>query len=309
MSRFARSYASWIPAVFALAVALVVISRWALSLDGSGRVAAVVVLATLVPVAALTGAVAVGRSLRRRTAELEARINEEQDARRVHDEIYGRFINELRAPLTAVYGFSRHLDDAGVSNVSDAEELSGIISHDATEVVREVENIATAAQIEAGIYRPKPKTVDLSREVERVVGSLGRSRVDVTIDAQPAIAWCDPAAIRQIVSNLIHIAAEAAAQTARIDVEERNGLAILSVTDDRLNHDDHPADTGDLLGSAGGLSARILPALTEFQGATMNSNRTLGWTNTVVRFPMATPAQLAEDFRPPRATLSSERTR
>ena len=172
MSRSARSYASWIPAVFALAVALVVISRWALSLDGSGRVAAVVLLAVLVPAAALTSAVAVGRPLRRHTAELEARINDEQDARRVHDEIYGRFINELRAPLTAVYGFSRHLEDAGVSNVSDAEELIGIISHDATEVVRKVENIATAAQIEAGIYRPKPKAVEApSRRAPRTRAS------------------------------------------------------------------------------------------------------------------------------------------
>jgi two-component system, OmpR family, sensor kinase len=307
MSRFARSHASWIPAAFALVVAVVVLGRWSLTLSGGARVAAVVLLAGLVPVAAIAGVVSAERPLRRRAAELEVRIEEAQDARRVHDEIYGRFINELRAPLTAVYGFSRHLEDAGISNVADAEELIGIISHDATEVVRKVENIATAAQIEAGIYRPKPKAVDLGHEVERVVNTLGHSQIRISIDAQPAIAWCDPAAIRQIVLNLIHIAGEATARTARIDVEERNGLAILSVTDDRLHQDDDDFVAGDLLGSTGSLSARMLPTLVEYQGATMNSARTLGWTNTVIRFPMATPAQRSEDFRPPRAVTTSER--
>lgn len=307
MSRSARSYASWIPAAFALLVAVVVLSRWTLALEGGARVATVAALAALVPIAALAGAVSADRPLRRRAAELEAQVEEEQDARRVHDEIYGRFINELRAPLTAVYGFSRHLEDAGISNVADAEELVGIISHDATEVVRKVENIATAAQIEAGVYRPKPRAVDLGHQVERLVNTIGRSRVDVSVDAQTAIAWCDPAAVRQILLNLIHIAGEAGARTARIDVEERNGLAILSVTDDRVRRGNDETASEDLLGSAGGLSARMLPSLVEYQGATMNTARTLGWTNTLVRLPVATPAQRSEDFRPPREARTSER--
>ena len=307
MSRSARSYASWIPAAFALAVAVVVLARWALTLEGTARAATVGMLAALVPIAAIVGAIAAQRPLRRQVAELEAKVEEEQDARRVHDEIYGRFIDELRAPLTAVYGFSRHLEDAGISNISDAEELIGIISHDATEVVRKVENIATAAQIEAGIYRPSPKAVDLGHEVTKVVSALGRSRTDVSVDAQPATAWCDPSAIRQVVLNLIHIASEAGARTARIDVEERNGLAILSVTDDRTRQDHDEPTATDLLGSAGALSARMLPTLVEYQGATMNTARTLGWTNTVVRLPVATPAQRSEDFRPPREATTSER--
>ncbi len=309
MSRSARSYASWIPAAFALAVAVVVLARWALTLEGTARAATVGMLAALVPIAAIVGAIAAQRPLRRQVAELEAKVEEEQDARRVHDEIYGRFIDELRAPLTAVYGFSRHLEDAGISNISDAEELIGIISHDATEVVRKVENIATAAQIDAGIYQPSPKAVDLGREVTKAIDTLGQSRVAVSVDAQSATAWCDPGAIRQIVLNVIHTASEAAARIARIDVEERNGLAILSVTDDRIHQDHDEPTAADLLGSAGSLSARMLPTLVEYQGATMNTARTLGWTNTVIRFPVATPAQRSDDFRPPRNVKTSERRR
>ena len=298
MSRLASTrYASWIPAIFALLVSIAVISRWALAYDGPTRVAAVLVLAALVPIAVFAGAFVAERPMSERIAKLEASLTEEQDARRVHDEIYSRFINELRAPLTAVYGFSRHLEDAGIANTSEAEELIGLISHDATEVVRKVENIATAAQIESGVYRPSPRAVELDRHVKRTIDAIGRSRVAISVDARPAVAWCDPAAVQQIVLNIVHIASEAGATTLQIDVEERNGLGIISATDDRIHHDAEQPVTQDLLGTASALSLRIVPSLVEYQGGTMNTLRTLGWTNTVIRLPVATPAQRSEEFR------------
>ncbi len=298
MSRFASTrYASWIPVGFALIVSIVVIGRWALEFDGLARTAAVVLLAALVPLAVFGGAFVAEHSFRDRVADLEASIKEEQKARQIHDEIYSRFINELRAPLTAVYGFSRHLDDVGIVNAAEAEELIELISNDAAEVVRKVENIATAAQIESGIYRPIPKAVDLDRHVERIVESIGRSPLAITVDTRPAIAWCDPAAVQQIVLNIVHVAAAAGATALRIDVEERNGLGIIAATDDRVRHEPEEPISNDLLGTAAALSLRIVPSLVEYQGGTMTTLRTLGWTNTVIRFPVATPAQRAEEFR------------
>ena len=298
MSRLASTrYASWIPAVFALLVSIVVIGRWALAYDGPMRVAAVLLLGALVPIAVFSGAFIAERPLSERIADLEASLEVEQNARQAHDEIYSRFINELRAPLTAVYGFSRHLEDTGIANVAEAEELIGLISHDATEVVRKVENIATAAQIESGIYRPIPRAVELDRHVGRLVDAIGASRLAISVDARPTVVWCDPAAIQQIILNIIHIASEAEATTLHIDIEERNGLGIISSTDDRNHHETEQPITRDLLGSASELSIRIVPSLVEYQGGTMNTLRTLGWTNTVIRLPVATPAQQSEEFR------------
>ncbi len=298
MSRFASTrYASWIPAIFALLVSIVIIGRWALAYDGPMRVAAVVVLAALVPISVFAGAFVAEQQLRARTAKIESSLKAEHDGRRAHDEIYGRFINELRAPLTAVYGFARHLEEAGIADISEAEELIELISHDAAEVVRKVENIAIASQIESGAYRPVPRAVELDRHVERTVDAIGRSRVAISIDARPAVAWCDPAAVEQIVLNLVHIASEAGATIQRFDVEERNGLGIISSTDDRIRHDPEQPISQDLLGTASALSARIVPSLVEYQGGTMNTLRTLGWTNTVIRLPVATPAQRSEEFR------------
>jgi len=293
------TYTSWIPTVFALTVSVAVIGRWALTIDSSLRVAAVVLLGALVPIAVVAGAYAAQRPLNRRIGELEAVLDEEQDERRSHDEIYGRFINELRAPLTAVYGFSRHLDDSGIANISEAEELIGIISHDATEAVRKVENIATAAQIEAGVYRPVPTAVDLGTHVGRIVRVIGRSRIEISVDAQPTIAWCDPTAVRQILVNLVHIAGEAGAATIRFDVDERYGLGVITVTDDRIRHNTDEPTAGGLLGTSASLSSRLVPALVEHQGATMSTQRSLGWTTTMVQFPVATPAQRSADFRAP----------
>jgi len=298
MSRIASTrYASWIPAVFALLVSIAVVGRWALAYDGPMRVSAVLLLAALVPIAVFAGAFVAERPLRERISQLEASLGEEQDARRAHDEIYSRFINELRSPLTAVYGFSHHLEEAGIADVSEAEELIGLISHDATEVVRKVENIATAAQIESGGYRPSPQAVELDRHVKRTIDAIGHSRVAISVDARPAVAWCDPAALRQIVLNVVHIASEAGATTLHIDIEERNGLGIISATDDRIHHNAAQPVTQDLLGTASALSLRIVPSLVEYQGGTMNTLRTLGWTNTVIRLPVATPAQRSGEFR------------
>jgi len=298
MSRIASTrYASWIPAVFALLVSIVVIGRWALAYDGPTRVAAVILLGALVPISAFTCAFVIERHLRKRIDQLESSLELEKDTRRAHDEIYGRFINELRAPLTAVYGFSRHLENAGIADTSETEELIELISRDATEVVRMVENIAIASQIESGVYRPIPTAVGLDRHVKRIVDSIGRSRLTISVDTRPAIVWCDPAAVQQIVLNLVHIASEAGATTLQIDIEERNGLGIISSTDDRIRHDLEQPITRDLLGTASALSLRIVPSLVEYQGGTMNTLRTLGWTNTVIRLPVATPAQRSEEFR------------
>jgi len=290
-------YASWIPAIFALLVSIVVIGHWALAYDGPTRVAAVILLAALVPLAVFAGAFVVERHERTRIDQLEASLKAEQAERRAHDEIYGRFINELRAPLTAVYGFARHLDDSGIADVSEAEELIELISRDATEVVRKVENIAIASQIESGVYRPIPRAVELDRHVKRSVDAIGHPRVAISIDARPAIAWCDPAVVEQIVLNLVHIASKAGATTLRFDIEERNGLGIISSTDNRIRQAAEQPIRQDLLGTASALSSRIVPSLVEYQGGTMNTLRTLGWTNTVIRLPVATPAQRLEEFR------------
>ncbi len=277
-------------ALLAMTVSLVAL---ALATSGTVRIASIVVLGLLVPTVVMVTSVAERGRVAHRIAVLEAEIRSEREAGLRHHRLFARFTDELRAPLTAVYGLSRHLEDGGIADVAEAEELIGIISHDATEIVRTVENTAAAAQIDAGTYRPKPVVVELDHHVTRIIEAIGRTPLEISVDAREALVWCDPAAIRLILLNVLHTAADGQATTVRIDIDVRNGLGVLSITDDRNQSQVSEIAPGDLLGTGVTLSRDIVPAIVESQGGTMNSVRTLGWSNTIIRFPIATPAQLS----------------
>jgi signal transduction histidine kinase len=283
-----------IAAGFVLLATTVSLVALALVASGAARIASIAALGLLVPTVVVVASTVQRRRLSGRIAALDSEIESERDARQRLDRLFSRFTYELRAPLTAVYGLSRHLEAAGVSDAAEAEELIGIISRDATEIVRTIENTAAGAQIDAGTYRPKAGVVELDRHVTRVVEAIGRTPVEIAVDARTATTWCDPAVIRLILLNVLHTATDGGATTARIDVDERNGLGILSITDDRKRG--HVSDTrpSDLLGTGDTLSRGIVPALVASQGGTMSSASTLGWNSTIIRLPLATPAQLSD---------------
>ena len=289
----------------ALLATTVLLVALALVASGTARIASVVGLGLLVPTAVIVISVTEGARVNHQMASLAEEIDNERESGQRHYRLLARFTDELRAPLTAVYGLSRHLEDVGIEDVTEAEELIGLISRDATEVVRTVENTAVAARIDAGTYRTKPVVIELSQFVTRTVEAIGRAPLEIAVDAREAHVWCDAAAIRLILLNVLHAAADGGASAARIVVGERNGLGVLSVTDDRHRRfvsDDTPSG---LLGAGDTLSRGIVPALVESQGGTMSRTRTLGWSNIIVRFPIASPAQLTA---PTEATLNVEAT-
>jgi signal transduction histidine kinase len=277
----------------ALLAATVSLVAAALITSGTARIASIVALGFLVPTVAIVTSVVERRRVARRFAVLEADLQSERESGQRLNGLFARFTDEMRAPLTAVYGLSRHLEGAGIEDVADAENLIEMISRDATEIVRTVENTAAAAQIDAGTYRPKLVAVEFDRHIARIVESIGQTPLEITVDARAANVWCDPAVIRLMLLNVLHTATGRGAGIARIDVDERNGLGILSITDDRQRGHVPDSTAGDLLGTGDTLSHSIVPALVASQGGTMSSARTLGWSNTVIRIPIATPAQLS----------------
>jgi signal transduction histidine kinase len=298
----------WIPAGIALLVVSVALAAATLLTTGTVELVAAVALSILAPAAAIIAATTVHRRLRKRIDLLESSLDEEHTARLERDRIYERFTRDLRVPLSRLSDQSQNANTLDATSATTTDELIGRIAHEAIDVVRQVENLATAAQIDAGTYRPTPTVVQVDQLVTRVVSTAGGCGIDITSDARPTTVWCDPTAIRQILLNILHTAVDAGAASARIDVEERNGLGILSITDDRrTNAGPQPSDD-DLLKANGPLSQRIVPALVEYQGATITSTRTLGWANTVIRLPVATPAQMNTTVEMPRAALRSSRS-
>ena len=295
-----------IAAGFVLVVATVFLVALALVTSGTVRTVSILMLGLLVLVVATAISTIERRKFSRQIAGLKSELESERNAKQNLNRLFVRFTDELRAPLTAVFGLSRHLEDAGVSDVAEAEELIGLISRDATEIVRTVENTAAGAQIDAGTYRPKPVIVELDHHVTRIVQAIGHAPLKVAVDVREATVWCDPTAVRLVLLNVLHTAADGGASTARVDVDERNGLGILSITDDRKRGHIPDTSPGDLLGTGDTLSRGIVPALVDSQGGTMSSARTLGWSNTIIRLPLATPAQLSATSGPT-PTIESSR--
>ncbi len=278
---------------FALLATTATLVALALVASGTVRVASVVVLGLLVPTVAIVASATEHHRVSQRIALLETEIESEREAGQRHHRLFTRFADELRSSLIAVHELSRHLESAGIKNVAEAEELIAAISHDSTEIVRTIENTAVAAQIDAGTYRPKPVVVELDRYVTRIIEAIGRTPIEISVDAREATVWCDPAAMRLILLNVLHGAAGGGADTVRIDVDERNGLGILSITDDRARGHLSDNTPGALLGTGDTLSRGIISALVEGQGGTTSMARTLGWSSTIIRLPIATPAQLS----------------
>ncbi len=283
-----------IAAVLALVATAVLLVALALVGSESIQITAVIALGFLAPIAALVASAVERRVVGRRLATLKITSQSATEARMNQDEVFTRFIDELRAPLTAVYGLSEHLREAGIADAAETEDLIEIISRDANEIVRTIENTSIAAQIDTGRYRPKPVVVQLDHEINWIIEPLRGTSIEISVDARQADVWCDPAAIRLMLLNVLHAAADDGASAARIDVAERNGLGIISITDDRRQNHTTVEAPADQPSDGSTLSSDIVPGVVESQGGTVSSARTLGWSNTVIRLPLATPAQLTE---------------
>lgn len=296
-----------VAAGLALTATTVFLVALALLATGTVQMVSIAALGLLVLIVAIATAAIERHRVARRVAALEKELQSERDSSLEVNGQFARFADELQTPLTAVLGLSRHLENARVSDVAEAEELIDLISRDATEIVRAVETTAAGVQIDAGTYRPKPAVVQLDRHVTRIVEAMGHSALEIAVDVREAPVWCDPAAVRLVLLNILHTAHDGGANTVRIDVDERNGLGILSTTDDRERGHVVGTPPGDLLGKGDTLSRGIVPALVDSQGGTMSSSRTLGWSNTIVRLPLATLAQLSATSRTT-PTIESSRT-
>ncbi|MEN8234329.1 MAG: hypothetical protein ABFR89_05335 [Actinomycetota bacterium] len=251
-----------------------VLAAAALRLSGHQATLAFVLLGLLSPIALVVGTRVGGRSYRNRIESLETAIADEHRSRRRQTDGYTGLLEELST-------------------------FFNVVSIDAAEAKRIVDTMTIAALLDSGTYRPQLSNVDLDRHVAQTVEAMGRPSLDISFDVRPASVWSDPTAIRLVLLNTLHTAVAHGASKARIDVEERHGLGTLSIMDNRSDQSERNSAPDRLICSGTSLAHDIIPALVENQGGTMSENRTLGWYNTIIRVPIATPAQLASP--PPQA--------
>jgi signal transduction histidine kinase len=178
----------------------------ALTETDAGRVALITrVTATLVlPITAM-GAywVWVRRRVQAREREMQTSIDAERAINHAKDELIAGISHELRTPLTSIHGFSEVLLTQGVDDAEAALEMIGIINAESGELGRMVEDLLTAARIDAGALSVVSEATDLAAALASVTEPWLRSGRQIAVDCPPLDVIADPLRLRQILRNLV----------------------------------------------------------------------------------------------------------
>jgi two-component system phosphate regulon sensor histidine kinase PhoR len=132
--------------------------------------------------------------------------------------------HELRTPLAAIRGFAETLLGSGSLPEDKRRSYLEVIDRNARRLERLVGDLLELSRIESGKLTLRPEAVDLV-ELARSLLNDHRPRFEareiaVSLEAaQPAVAWADPAAVEQILQNLLANALQYTDPGGRVSVE------------------------------------------------------------------------------------------
>jgi signal transduction histidine kinase len=153
------------------------------------------------------------------------------DLLRSKDEFVATVSHELRTPLTAVVGLAEELrDSASPLGGEEVRDLLGLLASESNEVSAIVEDLLTAARGDSGNVTITAGDVDLRREVDTVLRTLG-DRPVLTASDEPAIARADAARVRQVLRNLLVNAQRYGGPLIAVRVKAANEVVSIEVCD------------------------------------------------------------------------------
>jgi signal transduction histidine kinase len=250
------------------------------------------------------------RRVRARLGRLEDGIEAANRLNADKDEFIAAVSHEFRTPLTSIYGFSELLLDDGSMDAQTARDLIGLIHLESSELARLVEDLLTAARLEAGVLSANPNWVDLPAEVAGVAAPWLRTGRKITLDVGDGRIWVDALRLRQVLRNLIsnalvhggpHVGVWARVTDGYLDaavIDDGPGVpvAITQRPSERFVH----AGRRALLGGRLGLGLTIARELVEAMGGTLEYQRHDGITVFALRAPIGAAARGART--PPEAS-------
>ena len=238
------------------------------------------------------------RELRNRRLKMSARLEAERELSRAKDDFIAGISHELRTPLTSIYGFSEYLLDRGLIDPSEAIELIGLINNESADLSRMVEDLLTAARLDADTMAFAIEPVNIKDEVVAVVAPMQRGGHDIRVIGNDVVAECDRARLRQITRNLVSNALKHGGQRIEITIAADGDAATLTVSDngpgispemqerlfERFAHD---GSESLLIGSVG-LGLAIGRTLAQKMGGDVVFDADHIWTTFTCSLPLAT---------------------
>jgi signal transduction histidine kinase len=192
------------------------------------------IVSLLIPAAALViYRTLVKRQAMARELELAARLEAERELRRSKDEFIASISHEIRTPLTSIYGFSELLVESGMVDPEATADLVGLIHSESVELSRMVEDLLTAARVDAEALDYAIEVVDLCKEIDLAASPflLRGAKIELGVNANVEVL-ADKMRLRQVLRNLLSNALRHGGENIRVVASSADGMVTFAVIDD-----------------------------------------------------------------------------
>jgi PAS domain S-box-containing protein len=188
--------------------------------------------------------------VRSRTAELEVKSRELESKSGLLETFSYSVSHDLRAPLRAIDGFSRMLEEKARERLDEEEKsLLDRIRSNALRMGQLIDDLLAFSR--AGRLALRPQLTDVAGMVAAILEDLlpdrERAKTDLFVDALPPVV-ADPALLRQVFENLLANAIKFSATRERRRIEvagwREKGWTVYRVKDNGVGFD--PALAGKL---------------------------------------------------------------
>lgn len=231
-----------------------------------------------------------------RQAELEVRLRAEREIGAAREDFIASASHEFRTPLTSIYGLS-HLIEEDPEASQATLEYASIISSEAADLSRMVEDLLTVAGLDSGALTFMLEDVPTDDEIVNILRPTRRSGAEVSVDVEPAFVRVDRLRLRQILRNLLSNAVKYGGSSIEVRGHRHRDGYRWVVRDDGDGVPDELApklferfvhrDTNVVVPGGVGLGLSIVRALAEGMGGSVSYRRVDGWSEFIVDIPEA----------------------
>ena len=166
-----------------------------------------------------------------RQAELEVRLAAEKEVGKARDDFVANASHEFRTPLTSIYGLSQLIEE-DESTPTETRELAAMISSEAGDLSRMVEDLLTTARLEAGALTFHAEQVMTHQDIGEVVQPFLSAGAAIDVRVKPAVVRVDRLRQRQVLRNLLSNAGKYGGPDVRVVGERDGAWYVWTVSDD-----------------------------------------------------------------------------
>jgi PAS domain S-box-containing protein len=213
---------------------------------------------------------------------------------------------ELRRPLTSIYGFAETLLRRDVAfGEEERRVFLGYITSESERLTEIVDRLLSVARLDTGDLEVDVVPTDVASVVSEVVAGAENAvddehRLVLDVPLEPLHAEADPERLRQVIGHLIENAVKfsPAGGTVTVTARQRNGAVEVSVSDEGVGIPPGERERifrkfyrGDSAGRGGtGLGLFIVQGLVEAMGGTISVESTEGEGSSFsIELPLAEP--------------------